>query len=172
MISVPLRGKHQSPKASGPRLERSSAGGGSPPAPKGCAPCASFEARAPASAGCPRRRKPRWAVLAGKGLPAIPQAWESCLNGLGGALAPSRGSGGPWTPRQWSGGQAGPAGGLPGGNAQRCPRSPPAGRACPPRNGTLGCAYPRLPLTQPVGKTRVKSRSLGTQAGHRAVFQI
>ena len=120
------------PPASGPRLGRSSAWGGTPPDPLGCAPWCAFAHRAPAASVTQpegfRARVRRWRGWASRRLvharrlaPSLPlgSVFQKAPQGR----ASGEGSGGACPPRQGGGGQPGPGGGRPGCSRRLCPPS-------------------------------------------------
>ena len=124
------------PPASGPRLGRSSAWGGTPPDPLGCAPWCAFAHRAPAASvtqpegsghGC--ARWPGWSTACG--CPRwTPSPWRFSgfgRNSKGGPCGCTAGGSGGRAPRcSGAVGNACAGGGRSGVNAQRCPRRPRA----------------------------------------------
>ena len=130
------------PPASGPRLGRSLAWGGTPPTPWAAPPA---RLRAPG---------PCCLVTQPEGVPARVRRWRGWATACGcpcptpspfplnsvfskGPAGPRK-RGGVWggvPPRQGGGGQPGPGGGRPGAAACGCARRPRTGRGCPRATG-------------------------------------
>ena len=132
------------PPASGPRLRRSSAWGGTPPDPLGCAPWCAFAHRAPAASVTQpegfRARVRRW--RGGQPLAVVharrpaPGGFSRPRNFKGWAVPWHGGGSGacPLVGRRW---QPGPGGGR-SGAAAGCARRPRTGRGCPRAPGLQG----------------------------------
>ena len=138
------------PPASGPRLGRSSAWGGTPPDPLGCAPWRAFAHRAPAASVIQPegfrarvRRWRGWATACGCPCPT-PSPWR--FSGFGGnfkksaALGPSWGGRGREPPCRSAVVRAGRAVGGQGAAACGCARRPRPDEPCPRATGPQGAA--------------------------------
>ena len=154
------------PPASGPRLRRSSAWGGTPPDPLGCAPWCAFAHRAPAaSVTQPEGFRARVRPVAGVGNRlrlSMPDAQPLAVFGLRGnlkKLGSAKRCGGIWgacPPCRAAVGNPAQAVGGQGAAACCCARRPWTGRGCPRATGFRARTTYRVRSSGP--QTRAKPR--------------
>ena len=121
------------PPASGPRLGRSLAWGGTPPGPPGLRPLVRLRAPGPCCLGHPAGVVPGTGAPGGRGgqraalstpdAQPLPSPQGDFSKEAPQGRASGEGSGGACPPRQGGGGQPGPGGGRPGCSRRLCPPS-------------------------------------------------